>query len=72
VPEKGGEAKKQAPSKPTQQKPNSKAGWLVGYRADLWNQSTTYKLKLLYLTEGGADQAPATERREKLARPPTT
>jgi hypothetical protein len=30
---------KEAPSKPTQWKPNSKAGWLVGYRADLWNLS---------------------------------
>jgi hypothetical protein len=59
---KGGEAKKQAPSKPTQQKPNFKAGQLVGYRADLWNLRTAYKLKLPHLTEGGADQATATKR----------
>jgi hypothetical protein len=49
------EAKKQAPKKPTQQKPNSKAGWLVGYRAVLWNLRTIYKLKLPHLTEGGND-----------------
>jgi hypothetical protein len=50
-----GKAKKQAPSKPAQQKPNSKAGPLVGYRADPLNLKTKYKLKLPHLTEGGAD-----------------
>jgi hypothetical protein len=53
--EKGGKAKKQAPSKQAQWKPNSKAGQLVSYRADLWKLRTTYKLKLPHLTEGGAD-----------------
>jgi hypothetical protein len=37
----------------------------VGYRADLWNLRTTYKLKLLHLTEGGVDQAAAVERKKK-------
>jgi hypothetical protein len=37
----------------------------VGYRADLWNLRTTCKLKLPYLTEGGLDQAAATERQKK-------
>jgi hypothetical protein len=55
APEKGGKAKKQTPSKPTQWKSNSKAGWLVGYRAHLQNLRTTCKLKLPNLTEGGAD-----------------
>jgi hypothetical protein len=55
APEKGGKAKKEVPSKPIQQKPNSKAGWLVGYRADLQNVRTTFKLKLPHLTEGGAN-----------------
>jgi hypothetical protein len=27
----------------------------VGYRAVFWNLRTIYKLKLPYLTEGGAD-----------------
>jgi hypothetical protein len=54
-PEKWGEAKKQGPSKLTQWKPNSKAGWLVSHRADFWNLRTTYKLKLPHLTEGGAN-----------------
>jgi hypothetical protein len=40
--EKRGEAKKQASNKPTQQKPNSKAGWLVGHRADLQNLRTSH------------------------------
>jgi hypothetical protein len=35
-------AQKQAPTKPTQQKPNSKAGWLVGHRADLQNLRTSH------------------------------
>jgi hypothetical protein len=65
APEKGGKANKQVPSKPTQQKPNSKAGQLVGYRADIQNLRTTYKLKLPHLTEGGADQAAATERQKE-------
>jgi hypothetical protein len=55
APEKWVEANKQAPSKPTQEKPNFRAGWLLGYRADLWNLRTTYKLKLPHLTEGRAD-----------------
>jgi hypothetical protein len=42
APEKGDEANKQAPSKPTQRNPNSKAGWLVGYRADLQNLRTSH------------------------------
>jgi hypothetical protein len=42
VPEKGGEAKKQAPSEPTQRKPNSKARWLVGCRTDLQNMRTSH------------------------------
>jgi hypothetical protein len=42
APEKGGEAKKQAPSKQAQWKPNCKAGQLVTYRADYgtWGQHT--------------------------------
>jgi hypothetical protein len=36
------EAKKQAPNKPTQQKPNSKAGWLVGQKDDLQNLRTSH------------------------------
>jgi hypothetical protein len=31
---KGGKAKKEAPNKPTQQKLNCKAGWLMGNRDD--------------------------------------
>jgi hypothetical protein len=42
APEKGGKAWKQAPGKPTQQKPNSKAAQLVGYRADLRNLRTSH------------------------------
>jgi hypothetical protein len=42
APEKGGEAKKQTPNKPTQGKSNSKAGQLVGHRADLWNLRTSH------------------------------
>jgi hypothetical protein len=38
---------------------------MVGYRAVLWNLRTIYKLKLLHLTEGGADSAAATERQKK-------
>jgi hypothetical protein len=34
----------------------------VGYRADLQNLRTIYKLKLPHLTEGGADKAAAIER----------
>jgi hypothetical protein len=41
APEKEGEAKKEAPSKPTHRKPNSKAGQGVGYKADLPNLRTT-------------------------------
>jgi hypothetical protein len=37
----------------------------VGYRADLWNLRTTYKLKLSHPTEGGADQAAAAERQKE-------
>jgi hypothetical protein len=37
----------------------------VDYRADLQNLRTTHKLKLPHLTEGGADQAAATERQKK-------
>jgi hypothetical protein len=37
----------------------------VGYRTDLQKLRTTYKLKLPHLTEGGADQAVATERQKK-------
>jgi hypothetical protein len=37
----------------------------VDYRADLLNLRTACKLKLLYLTEGGADQEAATERQKK-------
>jgi hypothetical protein len=35
-------AKKQAPNKPTQRKPNSKAGQLVGHRTDLRNLRTSH------------------------------
>jgi hypothetical protein len=49
APEKGDEAKKQAPSKQTQRKINSKAGLMVNHRADLWN------LKTRHTTEGEAD-----------------
>jgi hypothetical protein len=34
--------KKQAPSNQAQSKPNSKAGWLMGYRADLQNMRTSH------------------------------
>jgi hypothetical protein len=64
-PRERGKANKQAHSKPTQQKPNSKAGQLVGNRADLQNLRTTYKLKLPHPTKGGADQAAASERQKK-------
>jgi hypothetical protein len=37
----------------------------VGYRADLWNLKTTYKLKLPQFIEGGPDQAAATERQKQ-------
>jgi hypothetical protein len=37
----------------------------VGYRADLLNLRTTYKLKLPHHTEGGADQASASERKKE-------
>jgi hypothetical protein len=39
-PEKGNEAKEQALNKPTQQKPNSKARWLVSYKTVLQNRRT--------------------------------
>jgi hypothetical protein len=53
------------PSKQAQQKPNSKAGQLVGYRADLLNLRIALKLKLQHFTEGGVDQAAAAERQKK-------
>jgi hypothetical protein len=59
-----GEAKKQVPSKPTQQKPNSKAGWLVGYRADFQNLRTNHTSLRGELTK----QLPLKE--EKLVRLP--
>jgi hypothetical protein len=37
----------------------------VDYRADLLNLKTALKHKLPHLTEGGADQAAATERQKK-------
>jgi hypothetical protein len=37
----------------------------VGYRDDLLNLRTACKLKLLYLTEGGAEQAAAAARQKK-------
>jgi hypothetical protein len=55
APEKGGKSRKQAPNKSTQRKSNSKARWLVGYKAVLLNLKTIYKLKLPQLTEGKAD-----------------
>jgi hypothetical protein len=42
APEKGRGAEKQATNKSKQQKPNSKAGWLVGHRANLWNLRTRH------------------------------
>jgi hypothetical protein len=42
TPEKGHEAKKQTTSKPTQRKPNSKAGQLVDHRADVRNLRTSH------------------------------
>jgi hypothetical protein len=41
----------------------------VDYRAGLHNLRTTYKLKLPHLTEGGDDQAAATERQKKKTLP---
>jgi hypothetical protein len=55
---------KQTPNKTAQQKPNSKVGKLVSYRADLRNVRTTYKLKLLHFTEGGTDQEAAADRQK--------
>jgi hypothetical protein len=37
----------------------------VDCRVDLRNLKTTYKLKLPHSTEGGADQAAASERQKK-------
>jgi hypothetical protein len=69
APEKGDEAKKQSPSKQAQRKATSKAGQLVDYRADLLNIRTAWKLKLLHLTKGGADQAAAADRQKKKTLP---
>jgi hypothetical protein len=41
----------------------------VGYRADLLNLRTTYKLKLPHLTGGGSDQAVAAERQNNKTLP---
>jgi hypothetical protein len=41
-PRERGQSKKKAPNKPTQPKPNSKAGQLVGHRANLWNLRTSH------------------------------
>jgi hypothetical protein len=46
---------------PVQRKFISKAGQLVDYSDDLLNLKTACKLKLPHLTDGGADQAAATE-----------
>jgi hypothetical protein len=51
APEKGHKAKKQAPNKPTQWKPNSKAGRLVGHRADLQNLRTSHTFLRELLTK---------------------
>jgi hypothetical protein len=50
------------PSKQAQQKATSKAGQLVGYRADLLNMRAAFKLELPHLTGGESDQAVAAER----------
>jgi hypothetical protein len=47
----------------------SKAGQLLDYRSDFLNLRTACKLKLPHLTEGGADQAAATERKKKKTLP---
>jgi hypothetical protein len=47
-------------SEQAQQKATSKTEQLVDYRADLYLRAT-FKLKLLHLTGGGADQAAAAE-----------
>jgi hypothetical protein len=63
APEKGSEAKKQAPSNQAQWKPNFKPGQLVGYRTEprTWGQHTNLNIA----TEGRADQAAASERQKK-------
>jgi hypothetical protein len=43
----------------------------VNYRTDLLNLRIALELKLPHLTEGGADQAAATERRKKKHYPTT-
>jgi hypothetical protein len=66
APEKGGKEKKQAPSNQAQWKPNSKAGQLVGYRADLWKLRTAYKPKLPHpLREVLTKQLPLKDRKKK-------
>jgi hypothetical protein len=72
APEKGVEAKKQAPSNQAQQKPNSKAVQFVGYRAELLNLRTACKFTLPQLIEGVADQAAAAERQKKKKHYPAT
>jgi hypothetical protein len=65
APEKGGKEKKQAPSNQAQWKPNSKAGQLVGYRADLWKLRTAYKPKLPHpLREVLTKQLPLKEKKK--------
>jgi hypothetical protein len=41
-PRERGQGKKQTPNKPTQRIPNSKAGCLVGHRADIGNSRTSH------------------------------
>jgi hypothetical protein len=41
----------------------------VGFRANLLNLRTTYKLKLSHLTGGGVDQAAASERQKEKTLP---
>jgi hypothetical protein len=62
-PEKGQEAKKQAPNKPTQKKHSSKSGWLVGHRDDLQNLGTSHTSLREELTK----QLPLKDREKKLA-----
>jgi hypothetical protein len=66
APEKGGKEKKQAPSNQAQWKPNSKAGQLVGYRADsgTWGQCTSLNCHTS-LSEELTKQLPLKDRREK-------
>jgi hypothetical protein len=60
-------AKKQAPNKPTQRKPNSKAGQLVGHRADLRNLRTSHTSLREKLTK----QLSLKDRKKKLVSFPT-